>query len=116
MPEEYITGSGKRQRGIVLCGLNVEQIRRFVIDLEALSHAIDETDWARLEEKSYMQALNRIEQATEVMAKSGCRSPNHLLFDPTQKAAYLKLNIKSKYSSEACRNIRDLLFTLLKQI
>ena len=40
MPEEYITGAGKRQRGIILCGLNEKEIRKFVGLLEPLSHAI----------------------------------------------------------------------------
>lgn len=116
MPEEYITGAGRRQRGIRLCGLEVDEIRKFVSNLLAISHAVDEKDWDRLKEEKYVKALDEVNKLADTMTKAGCVCPPHTLSHPRQEVRLLKENIEMKHVDLATQAIKNLLFGLAGDI
>ena len=100
-----------------LCGIkDREHIRTFVKNLEAMSHAIDEEDWDRLQRKEYAEALDEIEKIADIMTRAGCVCPPHGLFTPKEKMEQLRVYIKAKDVKAASDVIKDLLFALVAEI
>ena len=107
----------KLKRKITLCGLNEKEIRRFVLNLEMLSHAVDEEDWERLEEqKEYERALNEISIVADKMTKAGCGAPPHGMTGPMEAYLNLKSDIQAKNLEGAHQDIKNLLFAIALDI